>query len=86
MPVALNQVPVAHNTFHQSLQIKMSEQRVCAKVQYHVGMGPETASELHDRAYMASRGVAYTAYSSLCGPCPDGGALELLEGPLTTGD
>ena len=54
------------------------------QVQYHVGMGRETISELHDMAYMKSKGVVYAAYSSLCGPCPDGGHAELISGPLVT--
>ena len=43
------------------------------QVQYHVGMGPKSgvnASLRHDPDYMASKGVVYAAYSTLCGPCP----------------
>lgn len=54
------------------------------QVQFHVGMGTEKVGELHDRAYMASKGVVYMAYSSLCGPCPNGGARELISGPLVS--
>jgi diketogulonate reductase-like aldo/keto reductase len=54
------------------------------QVQYHVGMGRETTSELHDMQYMRSKGVVYAAYSSLCGPCPDGGHAALISGPLVT--
>ena len=54
------------------------------QVQYHVGMGMETTSELHDHAYMSARGIVYMAYSSLCGPCPNGGNADLLNGPLTS--
>lgn len=54
------------------------------QVQFHVGMGRENTSELHDRAYMKSKGVVYAAYSSLCGPCPNGGHAELISGPLVS--
>ena len=50
------------------------------QVQFHVGMGMEKMGELHDHTYMTSKGVVYMAYSSLCGPCPNGGAKELLSG------
>ena len=83
-------------------------------------MGLEKVGELHNHAYMTSKGellvvvlvlvplvlpvlllslllllplltsapslgVVYMAYSSLCGPCPNGGEKELLAGALTTG-
>jgi len=53
-------------------------------VRYHVGMGPEPPGELHDKDYMKEKGVVYMAYSSLCGPCPDGGSAELITGELVT--
>ena len=54
------------------------------QVQYHVGMAPQSPSVRHDPDYMKSKGVVYMAYSSLCGPCPDGGHAELISGPLVT--
>ena len=54
------------------------------QVQYHVGMGTENVSELHDMGYMRAKGVVYMAYSSLCGPCPAPGNTELITGKLVT--
>lgn len=54
------------------------------QVQFHVGMGKENRSELHDMEYMKLKGVVYMAYSSLCGPCPNGGNKELISGKMVT--
>ena len=55
-----------------------------AQNQYHVGMGHDTQAHLHDKAFMEEEGILYMAYSSLCGPCPNGGSKELIDGPLVT--
>jgi diketogulonate reductase-like aldo/keto reductase len=52
--------------------------------QYHVGMGSDTQTELHDKAYSESKGVVFMAYSSLCGPCPPPQNNELISGPLVS--
>lgn len=52
--------------------------------QYHVGMGTESQSKLHDKTYSESKGVVFMAYSTLCGPCPEPDNKALITGELVT--
>eukprot|EP00038_Savillea_parva_P006095 m.161630 g.161630 ORF g.161630 m.161630 type:complete len:312 (-) comp12099_c0_seq1:100-1035(-) len=52
------------------------------QVQYHVGMGSETANATDDKAFCDANNITYESFSPLCGPC---NTLELITGPLVTG-
>jgi len=52
--------------------------------QYHVGMGTDTQSRLHDKAFAESHDILYEAYSSLCGPCDPPHNMELITGELVS--
>merc|ERR1712151_557386 len=75
-----------HCKVHMEAVLKVATLPVAVNQnQYHVGMGSDTQPLLHDKAYAESHGIQYEAYSSLCGPCPDGQNMELINGSLVTG-
>jgi diketogulonate reductase-like aldo/keto reductase len=53
--------------------------------QYHVGMGQDSESRKHNKAFSEDQGVLYMSYSSLCGPCNPPDNMELITGDLVTG-
>jgi diketogulonate reductase-like aldo/keto reductase len=52
--------------------------------QYHVGMGQDSESRNHNKAFTEEQGVLYMSYSSLCGPCDPPANMELITGDLVT--
>lgn len=52
--------------------------------QYHVGMGQDTQTRLHDKQFMEAHGIRYESYSTLCGPCPFPDNTTLLTGQLVS--
>lgn len=54
------------------------------QVEYHVGMGSASDEMQHNRGYMEQLGIVFMSFSTLCGPCPNGGNKELQEGELVT--
>merc|ERR1719408_991726 len=53
--------------------------------QYHIGMAMDTQPRLHDKAFNEQHGIIFMSYSSLCGPCPAPGNMELITGDLVVG-
>jgi len=54
------------------------------QVEFHIGMGSESQTEQHDRAWMVEHGIVFESFSTLCGPCQPPGNMELITGDLVT--
>jgi len=52
--------------------------------QFHIGMGHDTESHNHNKAFDEKHGVLYMSYSPLCGPCDPPANMELITGDLVT--